>query len=99
MNFDVTDLLLGVVSLLLAISTFKDRQRKDHRNEGAQEATLHADLKYIKELLQDVRGEIKDLTRCVDQHGERIATCEANIVSAFKSIQRIENTLNIKKEE
>lgn len=99
MNFDLTDMLLGVASVLLAVSTFAANRRKDCRNAGAQEATFHADLKYIKELLQDVRSEMKELTKSIDQHAERIATCEAQLVSAFKSIQRIENTLNIKREE
>ena len=98
-DFDLTDLLLGVVSVFLAVSTFANNRRKDCRNAGAQEATFHADLKYIKELLQDVRSEMKELTKSIDQHAERIATCEAQLVSAFKSIQRIENTLNIKREE
>lgn len=98
-DFDVTDLLLGVVSVFLAYSTFLTNRRKDSRNAGAQEATFHADLKYIKELLQDVRSEMKELTKSIDQHAERIATCEAQLVSAFNSIKRIEQQINIHKEE
>lgn len=97
--FDITDLLLGIVSVLIAVSTFTNARKKDCRNAGAQEATFHADLKYIKELLQDVRSEMKELTKSIDQHAERIATCEAQLVSAFKSIQRIEQQINIQKEE
>ena len=99
MNFDTTDLLLGIVSVMLAWSTFVNARKKDNKHEGAQEATFHADLKYIKELLQDVRSDMKELTKSIDQHAERIATCEAQLVSAFKSIQRIEKQLNIHKEE
>ena len=98
MNFDVTDLLLGVVSVFLAYSTFVNNRRKDNRNAGAQEATVQSELKYIKELLQDVRSDMKELTKSIDQHAERIATCEAQIISAFKSIQRIETQLNIREE-
>ena len=98
-DFDLTDLLLGVVSVVLAWSTFTNARKKDCRAAGAQEATFHADLKYIKELLQDVRTEMKELTKSIDQHAERIATCEAQLVSAFKSIQRIEQQLNIQRED
>ncbi len=98
-DFDLTDMLLGVVSVALAVSTFVNARKKDSKSAGAQEATFHADLKYIKELLQDVRSDMKELTKSIDQHAERIATCEAQIVSAFKSIQRIEQQLNIQKEE
>lgn len=99
MNLDLTDLLLGVVSVLLAVSTFYNNRKKDSKKEGAQEATFHADLRYIKELLQDVRSDMKELTKSIDQHAERITTCEAQIISIFKSIQRIEKQLNIHKEE
>lgn len=98
-DFDLTDLLLGIVSVVLAWSTFANTRRKDSKNAGAQEATFHADLKYIKELLQDVRSDMKELTKSIDQHAERITTCEAQIISIFKSIQRIEKQLNIHKEE
>jgi chromosome segregation ATPase len=97
-DFDLTDLLLGVVSVLLTVSTIYNNRKKDTRKEGAQEATFQADLRYIKELLQDVRSEMKELTKSIDQHAERIATCEAQIISAFKSIQRIETQLNIREE-
>ena len=46
-----------------------------------------------------MRSDVRELTKSVDQHAERIATCEAQIVSAFKSIQRIEQQLNIQREE
>lgn len=98
-DFDMTDLLLGVVSVFLAWSTFISGRKKDSKNAGAQEATFHADLKYIKELLQDVRSDMKELTKSIEQHAERITTCEAQIVSIFKSIHRIETQLNIQREE
>lgn len=98
-NFDLTDLLLGVVSVALAVSTFYTARRKDCRNAGAQEATMNADLRYIKELLQDVRSDTRELTKSIDKHAERIATCEAQLLSAFESIRRIEKRLDIHREE
>lgn len=97
--FDVTDLLLGVVSVLLAVSTFVNARKKDSKDAGAQEATFHADLKYIKELLQDVRSEMKEIIKSVDQHSEKIAKCEEQLRSAFQRIQRIEQQMDIHKEE
>lgn len=99
MNFDVTDLLLGIVSLLLAWSTYSNNRKKDTRNAGAQEATLQADLKYIKELLQDVRSEMKELTKSIDQHSERITKCEEKLKSAFSRIERLEQHVDAEKGE
>ena len=83
MNFDLTDLLLGIVSVLLAWSTYNSNRKKDTRNAGAAEATLQADLKYIKELLQDVRSDMKELTKSIDQHSERITKCEEKVKIRF----------------
>ena len=95
-DFDVTDLLLGVVSVLLAVSTFWNNRKKDTRQEGAQEATFHADLKYIKELLQDVRSDMKELTKSIDNHAEKIAKVEEQMHSALERIDRLEKRLDHK---
>ena len=98
-DFDATDLLLAIVSVLLAVSTFITNRKKDTKNAGAQEATLHADLKYIKELLQDVRSDMKELTKSIDQHSERIAKCEERLKSAFSRIELLENNINFHSEK
>lgn len=99
MNFDVTDLLLGVVSVALAVSTFVNARKKDTKHAGAQEATFSADLKYIKELLQDVRSDMKALTNTIDQHSERIVKCEEQLSSAFRRIARLESYFDCEKGE
>lgn len=99
MTFDVTDLLLGVVSVALAVSTFVNARKKDTKNAGAQEATFSSDLKYIKELLQDVRSDMKALTKTIDQHSERIVKCEEQLHSAFLRIERLEAYFDCEKGE
>ena len=88
-DLSVTDFLLGFVSVMLTVSTFVNARKKDSKNEGAQEAAFHADIKYIKELLQDVRSEMKELTKSIDQHSEKIAKCEEQLRSAFSRIERL----------
>ena len=97
--FDFTDLLLGAVSVLLAVSTFHNNRKKDNKKEGAQEATFRADLQYIKELLQDVRSEMKELTKSIDQHSEKIAKCEEQLKSAFRRLERLEKHIDAEKGE
>ena len=98
-DFDITDLLLGIVSVVLAWSTFATARKKDSKNAGAQEATFHADLKYIKELLQDVRSDMKELTKSIDQHSEKIAKCEEQLKSAFTRIEMLEKYVHVDKGE
>ena len=97
-DFDITDLLLGVLSAVLGWSTFINTRKKDNRTEGAQEATFASDLKYIKELLQDVRSDIKELTKSIDIHSEKIAKCEEQLHSAFTRIERLEQQFDNQKE-
>ncbi len=95
---DLTDVLLGVISVLVAAATFLNARKKDTKNEGAQEAAFHADLKYIKELLQDVRSDMKEITKSIDIHSEKIAKCEEQLHSAFTRIERLEKQLDGAKE-
>ena len=96
-DFDMTDLLLGVLSALLGWSTYVNNRKKDNKSEGAQEAALHADLKYIKELLQDVRSDMKEITKSIDIHSEKIAKVEEQLNSAFCRIERLEQQLDNQK--
>ena len=97
--FDLTDLLLGVLSALLGWSTFVNNRKKDNKKEGAQEASFHADLKYIKELLQDVRSDMKEITKAVDIHSEKIAKCEEQLKAAFRRLERLEKYIDGEKGE
>lgn len=93
-DFDMTDLLLGFLSAVLGWSTFVANRKKDNKSAGAQEASFHADLKYIKELLQDVRSDMKEITKSIDIHSEKIAKCEEQLNSAFCRIERLEQQLD-----
>ena len=98
MNFDLTDFLLALVSVSLAVSTYFNTRKKDTRNEGAQQASFRADLTYIKEMLQDVRSNVKEITKSSDTHTEKIAKLEEQLCSAFRRIERLENQLDGAKE-
>lgn len=94
----VTDILIAVLSLTIAASTFFNTRKKDTKNEGAQQASLQADLKYIKELLQDVRSDIKEMTKSIDSHSEKIAKCEEQLLSLSNRVKRLEKQMDGTKE-
>lgn len=89
-DFDMTDLLLAVVSLLLAISTFANNRRKDNRQDGERNGVISSELGNIKTMLEEVRNETREIKHSVSDHGERIAKCEAKITSALVRLERIE---------
>lgn len=95
---DITDILLAVLSLVVAASSLFNTRKKDTRNEGAQQASLQADLNYIKEMLQDVRTDMKDVTKSNDVHTEKIAKIEEQMQSVLRRIKRLEQQIDGTKE-
>lgn len=96
--FDLTDLLLGVLGLLLAISTFSNNKRKDNRQDGERSGMVTSELGNIKILLEEVRDETRVIRSSVSDHGERIARTEEKLNAAFMRIKRIEQQLDISHE-
>lgn len=95
MNFDITDLLLGIVSLLLAVSTFLNNRKRENRQDGERSGVLSNELGHIKTLLTEVRDETREIRAAVSDHGERITRCEEKVESAIVRIKRIEKQLDI----
>lgn len=95
MNFDITDLLLGLLSLLLAWSTFANNRRKDNQRDGERSGVVTTELTNIKTLLEEVRDETRVIRSSVSDHGERIAKCEERLESVLMRIKRIERQLDI----
>lgn len=94
-DFDVTDLLLAVLSLLLAFSTFWNNRRKDNQRDGERSGVVTTELNNIKSLLEEVRDETREIRQAVSDHGERITRCEEKVESALMRIKRIEKQLDI----
>jgi peptidoglycan hydrolase CwlO-like protein len=86
--------LLTIVTGILAIVNFFNGRTKEHRQDGAQEATLRSDLQYIKDVLIDVRREAKETNQLLDKHGERLTKVEEKIKTAFEHIERIETRID-----
>ena len=98
MNFDMTDLLLAALSLLLAYSTFWNNRRKDNHQDGERSGVVTTELTNIKTLLEEVRNETREIKNSVSNHGERIAKCEAKLESALHRIKRIEQHFDMEHE-
>lgn len=95
---DFTDLLLALLSLLLAYSTFTNTKRKDHKSDGERNGVVSTELGTIKTLLTEVRDETREIRQSVSDHGERIARCEEKLDGAFRRLKRIEAQLDISHE-
>lgn len=92
---DMTDLMLGIVSVLIAVSTFSNNRRKDNIKDGEQSGALTTELTYIKTLLQEVRDETREFKATYSGDKERLAKVEAEVESAFTRIKHIEQQIGI----
>ena len=93
---DTTDILLTLLTFAtgaVTISNFTVARRKDSKNEGAQEATLGADLRYIKELLQDVRSETRDIKKSQNLHSEHLAQLDTQMQNMHERLERLEHII------
>jgi peptidoglycan hydrolase CwlO-like protein len=86
--------MLTIVTGILAIVNFINGRTKEHKQSGAQEATLRSDLQYIKDVLIDVRREAKETNQLLDKHSERLTKVEEKVKSAFERIEHIENRID-----
>ncbi len=85
---------LTIVTGCLAIVNFYNGRTKEHKRDGAQEATLRSDLQYIKDVLIDVRRETKEINQLLDKHGERLTKVEEKVKTAFERIEHIETRID-----
>ena len=82
--------ILTIVTGILAIVNFFNGRTKEHKQNGAQEASLRSDLQYIKDVLIDVRREAKETNQLLDKHSERLTKVEEKIKTAFERIEHID---------
>lgn len=97
-----TDILLTLLTIATgaaAILNFLAARKKDSKSEGAQEATFGADLRYIKELLQDVRMETRDIKKAQGLHSEHLAQLDAQMQAMHERMERIEKQVYGRLEE
>lgn len=85
---------LTITTSILAIVTFINGRNKESRHEAGREATLRSELSYIKDVLIDVRREMKEINQLLANHSERLTTCEEKIKSAFSRIEHIEKRMD-----
>lgn len=88
-----TNIILTALTMttgVLTILSFVNGRKKDCKSDGEREATLRADLQYIKEVLIDVRRETKEINALLDDHSQRLAKAEEQIKSAFIRIEHLE---------
>ena len=86
----VVSILSAVVSIT-AIITFIRNNKSAVEQEGSKAGALRSDLSYIKNLLNDVKSEVKGIDKRIELNTERIAKVEESVLQAHKRLTQLEN--------
>jgi hypothetical protein len=85
--------IIGTLGVLLGIVLgylgWKRQYRKDSYQEGGQDSTMQADIKYIMRRSDDTLLEIKDVKKCQGEQGERLARVEESAKSAHHRLDEV----------
>lgn len=93
----VAGVVIAAFSVALAYSQSKRQQKKqdseESKEDGGQQATIKADIDYIKRRTDDTLLEVRDMRKCQSDYTERLARCEESTKSAHHRIDGMEAKL------
>lgn len=71
--------VVAMLSLLLSCLIFAASQRKDSRAAAAHDQLINDKLDRNNEMSRETRDAVRDMTRKLDDHGERITRVEQRV--------------------
>ena len=71
--------IVAILSLLLSCLIFAASQRKDSRAAAAHDQLINDKLDRNNEMSRETRDAVRDMTRKLDDHGERITRVEQRV--------------------
>lgn len=71
--------VVAILSLLLSCLIFAASQRKDSRAAAAHDQLINDKLDRNNEMSRETRDAVRDMTRKLDDHGERITRVEQRV--------------------
>lgn len=82
--------IIALVSLALALVVFAVGQRKDSRANAAQDQLVRDKLDRNNELARDTRDTVREMSRKLDDHAERIVRVEQRVDALEGRAERLE---------
>lgn len=87
MNY--TEIILTMLTIttgVLTVATFILNRGRATKQSGEAAGALQSDIKYIKDILLDVRNETKEINKLLENHSIEIARAQESIKSAHKRL-------------
>ncbi|MDD6997139.1 MAG: hypothetical protein PUI21_04890 [Collinsella sp.] len=82
--------IVAILSLLLSCLIFAASQRKDSRAAAAHDQLINDKLDRNNEMSRETRDAVRDMTRKLDDHGERITRVEQRVAALEDRADRLD---------
>lgn len=96
---DIVLFIFAITNGLIAVSGFIGGKRKSGSDEGQQSGIILTNLDNIKDSLQEIKTDVKDLKKNQSDYDAKLAKLEASCENAHEQIQQIFNLINVNKKE
>lgn len=85
----IISLVVAVAALMFTAMSFKRNEHKDTANSATEQATMTADIRYIRSSVDDIKLENKAIQRDLVDIRERVVAVEQSTKSAHNRIDEI----------
>lgn len=86
--------IVGAVSAICAIAAFFISRGKEKYEKGNDDGNIRGDIKYMRNSFDDLRLDVKEVSRKQDALGERLARVEESTKSAHRRLDTLEKQIN-----
>ena len=87
----IISLGVAVAALLFTAASFKRNKFQDNSNNATERANMSADIKYIRNSVDDIKLENKGIQRDLIAIRERVVAVEQSTKSAHNRIDKLTN--------
>jgi peptidoglycan hydrolase CwlO-like protein len=82
--------VIAAVSALCSIVAFIINRKKDGYHDGEEGGEIRGDIKYMRNSFDDLRLDIKDINRKMNDQSERLTRVEESTKQAHKRIDELQ---------
>lgn len=86
----------SVCAIIFGVATYKRNTKKDAYEDGDQDGGIKGDIKYMRNSFDDLRLDVKEISRQQSTQNERLIRCEESCKQAHKRIDHLEETIEKK---
>ena len=85
----VVAMIVPVLALVFTVLSFRRTENHDTSAAATERATLTADVRYIRESIDDIKLEYKTIQRDVGEISKKLVEVEASTKSAHKRLDEL----------